>query len=77
MEYKYYLEQKYIIETGTVQCRLLSADEAESFGYEDGFFGTVDGFRTYVDGFDSISAAKCHIESLYGAVFTNESEVIG
>ena len=63
MEYLYYAEQKYMY-TGYVEARILTAQEAESLGYEDGYVESRDNCKVYVDGFDSEMDARKHLEDL-------------
>lgn len=37
MEYNFYLEQKYLKDEGRVKARILTAAQAETMGYEDGY----------------------------------------
>ena len=37
MEYNFYLEQKYLKDEDRVEARILTADQAETMGYEDGY----------------------------------------
>ena len=37
MEYLFYAEQIYLPKEGIVQARVLTAQEAEALGYEDGY----------------------------------------
>lgn len=69
MEYNYYLEQHYNLRTGKVECKLLSASEAEAKGYEDGYVTRTGSGRIYVDGFDTTESAKSHFEDLIDAVW--------
>lgn len=63
MEYPYYAEQKYVY-TGYVEARILTAQEAEILGYEDGYVASGDNCKVYVDGFDSEMDARRHLADL-------------
>lgn len=63
MEYPFYAEQKYM-NTGIVQARVLSAQEAEALGYEDGYIHNTEQYRVYVDGFHTEESAYHHLEEL-------------
>lgn len=63
MEYPYYAEQTYMY-TGYVEARILTAQEAESLGYEDGYVESRDNCKVYVDGFDSEMDARRHLADL-------------
>ena len=64
MEYLFYTEQIYLSKEGIVQARVLTAQEAEALGYEDGYTAQKTDGKLYVDGFDSEAAARCHLEGL-------------
>lgn len=64
MEYEFYAEQKYLLDEGIVEARILTAGEAAALGYEDGYKHRGDGYTLYVDGFDTYRGAKNHLESL-------------
>lgn len=64
MEYPFYAEQTYRLKDGVVQARVLTAQEAEILGYEDGYTAQKPEGRLYVDGFDSEAAVRYHLESL-------------
>ena len=42
----------------------MTAQEAESLGYEDGYVESRDNCKVYVDGFDSEMDARKHLEDL-------------
>lgn len=63
MEYNYYAEQKYMY-AGYMEARLLTAQEAEALGCEDGYVRSHEDCKVYVDGFDSEEAARNHLENL-------------
>lgn len=63
MECPYYAEQKYMY-AGYVEARILTAQEAEILGYEDGYVDSRDNCKVYVDGFDSEMDARKHLADL-------------
>ena len=63
MEYDFYLEQKYLYE-GRIEARILTAAQAETMGYEDGYRSSHTDHRLYVDGFDSIDAVHTYLSGL-------------
>ena len=63
MECPYYAEQKYMY-AGYVEAKILTAQEAEILGYEDGYVDSRDNCKVYVDGFDSKMDARRHLEDL-------------
>lgn len=63
MEYNYYAEQKYMY-AGYIEARLLTAQEAEALGYEDGYVKHHEDCKVYVDGFDTKEAAQNHLDDL-------------
>lgn len=63
MEYNYYAEQKYMY-AGYIEARILTAQEAEALGYEDGYVRSHEDHKVYVDGFNSEEAARNHLEDL-------------
>jgi hypothetical protein len=67
MEYDFYAEQKYYGD-GKVEARVLTAGEAESLGYEDGYKGKKDGCTVYVDGFYSERAVRNFLSGLYNCI---------
>ena len=64
MEYLFYAEQIYLPKEGIIQARVLTAQEAEALGYEDGYTVQKPDGKLYVDGFDSEAAARYHLEGL-------------
>lgn len=70
MEYDFYAEQKYRGD-GKVEARLLTAAEAESMGYEDGYKGIKDGCTVYVDGFGSERAVRNFLADLHDCIIVN------
>ncbi len=64
MEYLFYAEQIYLPKEGIIQARVLTAQEAEALGYEDGYTAQKPDGKLYVDGFDSEAAARYHLEGL-------------
>ena len=64
MKYLFYAEQIYLPKEGIIQARVLTAQEAEALGYEDGYTAQKPDGKLYVDGFDSEAAARYHLESL-------------
>ena len=64
MEYNFYLEQKYLKNEGRVEARILTADQAEAMGYEDGHRSSHAEHKLYVDGFDSIDAIQNYVSDL-------------
>ena len=63
MKYPYYAEQTYM-DTGYVDARILTAQEAEILGYLDGYVDSRDNCKVYVDGFDSEMDARRHLADL-------------
>ena len=47
MEYSIYAEQKYL-SNGTIKARILTAEEAERHGYEDGEKLAAEGYTIYI-----------------------------
>lgn len=64
MEYLFYAEQIYLPKEGIIQARVLTAQEAEALGYEDGYTAQKPDGKLYVDGFDSEAVARYHLEGL-------------
>lgn len=64
MEYSFYLEQKYLKDEGRVEAHILTADQAETMGYEDGYRSSRAEYKLYVDGFDSIDAIQNYVSDL-------------
>lgn len=64
MEYDFYLEQKYLKNEGRVEARILTADQAEAMGYEDGYRSRRAERKLYVDGFESIDAIQNYVSDL-------------
>ena len=64
MEYLFYAEQIYLPKERIMQARVLTAQEAEALGYEDGYTAQKPDGKLYVDGFDSEAAARYHLEGL-------------
>lgn len=64
MEYNFYLEQKYLKNGGRVEARILTADQAEAMGYEDGHRSSHAEHKLYVDGFDSIDTIQNYVSDL-------------
>ena len=64
MEYNFYLEQKYLKDEGRVEARILTAAQAETMGYEDGYRSSRAVHKLYVDGFDSIDAIQNYVSDL-------------
>lgn len=64
MEYNFYLEQKYLKNEGRVEARILTADQAETMGYRDGYRSNRAEHKLYVDGFDSIDAIQSYVSDL-------------
>ena len=64
MEYLFYAEQIYLPKEVIIQARVLTAQEAEALGYEDGYTAQKPDGKLYVDGFDSEAAARYHLEGL-------------
>ena len=62
MEYLFYAEQIYLPKEGIIQARVLTAQEAEALGYEDGY--TAQKPDAALDCFDSEAAARYHLEGL-------------
>lgn len=65
MEYSTYAEQKYL-PNGTIEARMLTAEEAERCGYEDGKKISAEGCTIYINGFDSRKAAVNYLNDLIG-----------
>lgn len=63
MEYNYYVEQKYMY-AGYIEARILTAQEAEALGYEDGYVRSHEDHKVYVDGFDTEESARNHLDDL-------------
>ena len=63
IEYKFYLEQKYLHE-GRVEARILTAAQAETMGYEDNYQRSRADRKLYVDGFDSLDALHSYLSDL-------------
>ena len=63
MEYKFYLEQKYLYR-GRVEARILTAAQAEALGYEDDYRRNAAGHKLYVDGFISVEAIHSYLSDL-------------
>ena len=70
MEYNFYLEQKYLYGEGRVEARILTADQAETMGYEDGYRSSHAEYKLYVDGFDSIDAIQNYVSDLVNCILT-------
>ena len=64
MEYLFYAEQIYLPKEGIIQARVLTAQEAEALGYEDGYTAQKPDGKLYVDGFDSEMDARRHLADL-------------
>ena len=64
MEYNFYLEQKYLKNEGRVEARILTAGQAETMGYEDGYRSSRAEHKLYVDGFESIDAIHNYLSDL-------------
>ena len=64
MEYNFYLEQKYLKNEDRVEARILTADQAETMDYEDGYKSSRAEYKLYVDGFDSIDAIQNYVSDL-------------
>lgn len=64
MEYNFYIEQKYLKDEGRVEARILTAAQAETMGYEDGYRSSRAECKLYVDGFDSIDAIQNYVSDL-------------
>ena len=58
------LEQKYLKNEGRVDARILTANQAEATGYEDGYKSSRAEYKLYVDGFDSIDAIQNYVSDL-------------
>lgn len=61
MEYSFYLEQK-LHDTGRLETRTLTAQEAEAHGYEDGYTAHGEGYTLYVDGYDSMETIQGYLD---------------
>lgn len=64
MEYNFHLEQKYLKGEGRVEARILTAAQAETIGYEDGYRSSCAEHKLYVDGFDNIDAIQNYVSDL-------------
>ena len=64
MEYNFYLEQKYLYDEGRVEARILTAEQAQAKGYEDGCKKDFPGYRLFVDSFDSKEAIRNYVSDL-------------
>ena len=64
MEYPYYAEQTYMY-TGYVEARILTAQEAEILGYEDGYVDSRDNCKVYVDGFSDAGAIGEYVVNVH------------
>ncbi len=64
MEYNFYLEQKYLYDEGRVEARILTAEQAQAKGYEDGCKKDFPGYRLFVDGFNSKEAIRNYVSDL-------------
>jgi len=65
MEYNFYLEQKYLY-AGRVEARILTADQAETLGYEDGLVRCAADHKLYVAGFNSMEGVHSYLDDLEG-----------
>lgn len=63
MEYNYYAEQRYMY-AGYIEARILTVQEAEALGYEDGYVKHCEDHKIYVDGFNTEASTRHHLESL-------------
>lgn len=63
MEYNYYVEQKYMY-AGYIEARILTAQEEEALGYEDGYVKHHEGYKVYVDGVDTEKSVRNHLANL-------------
>ena len=63
MEFTFYLEQKYL-DTGIVEARILTAEQAQEKGYRDGCVRNCDDYKLYVDGFESEESARHYVGNL-------------
>ena len=70
MEYNFYFEQKYLYGEGRVEARILTADQAEAMGYEDGHRSSHAEHKLYVDGFDSIDTIQNYVSDLVNCILT-------
>ena len=61
MEYPFYLEQKFF-DVGRLETRTLTAQEAETLNYEDGYKAHGEGCTLYVDGYDSREAIQSDLD---------------
>ena len=59
-----------ILNEGRVEARILTADQAETMGYEDGHRSSHAEYKLYVDGFDSIDAIQNYVSDLVNCILT-------
>ncbi len=60
----FYLEQKYLKDEGRVEARILTSNQAETIGCEDGHRSSHAKYKLYADGFDSIDAIQNYVSDL-------------
>lgn len=63
MEYGFYLEQKFY-DSGRLETRVLTAQEAEALGYQNGHKAHGEGYTVYVDGYVSEKAVQDFLDEI-------------